>query len=917
MSALPASNSGLFRAFLLSYIWHMRSFLVTSILLVLASSMLWPQQPVSTGGAQNSPAMQGTLQADQMESAQGKHNGIAMSLAQCASQPYACMIQAPALYSLAEAQPFGGPAVNYYPPFVKGPSAADPVAGFLDMRYGVPQWTFNGARAISNRFMASPTFSMIAITSPGQGLSAHYPDALHLIATEYAGGRNLNEIYGDKTDVSNLYMKSYKYTQAQASGDIHQIVHCLGNGDCIGHAIDTITYGGPNTMGDEGNESMRFQVIEGGRVFSATLASMTAGSDGSLTLTTTSQVNNGFQGEGRLLIDLSHVYEGAAHGSYVASFSSTGGNEVVSCGGNCGWDSTFGNSMETRLTATIGNGTSTSNTFPQSNVTLQVASSTGFTAGNLACVWDNDYECEKITAVGSGTVTIAIDRLPHPSGAYVTTGGLAGYAIEFEADRVSPSNTNGVATMPDSTLNSTVRLAIPIMYNPRGNSLLLFEGGYTVPGGSGGYTGRAYSRMAGSGGSCSVTVRGGAVTSVSVNGGAGYLGVQAPPQLVLSGITYSAAPQVYVSGISGGALTAASIYSAGAGISGRPACTVVTSNPYDIYPAAKVTGVYNATEGAVDGTLTTEPFAGAVAVSDSLEEPHYFWQRMRGSNNVVGSYIPSLLNGNNAGHYISLVGVTQGNDAGLVLRNGSDPTLYRGYIAAASRPWTIGRGQEFAPYGVQLIGPFGAGLTMTTPPLGSPSGLSGALVVRCGTVGCANWTSTYNVIGVQGSGPNGDGLSYNPSTRAWVLTGSSFSLRTSGGEKAFAPSGGPTPRSETSGVAEASPAAAAFSELTDGPEVELATRQSAATNASLRLNRATSRRVLNITGLVSGASFTLILWPDAGAGEGLVLGSGCTWYLGTAQGYVPSTSLRLTAPSGGANILSALYDGANCFASLK
>jgi hypothetical protein len=713
-----------------------------------------------------------------------------MSLAQCASQTYACLIQAPALYAMTEAQPFGGAPLNFSN-LTAGPNSTQPVAGFLDLRYGVPQWIFNGAQAISNRFQASPTFSMNTIAGPGQGLSAHFAAALRLQNAAFAGGRNSSETYGDKTNFSTLEMRSYKYTEAQGGGDLIQSVNCIGNGDCVGHEIDTVTYGGPNTMRDEGNESMRFEAIEGGQVFGATLASMTAGSDGTLTLTTSSQVNNGFQGEGRLLIDLSQAYNGAAHGSYIALLTNNGSNEVVSCGGTCGWDSTYGTSIQTTLTATVSNGVSTTNTFPQSNAALQVASSAGFTVGNLACVWDNDYECERVTAVGTGSVTIAVDRLPHPSGAYVTTGGLTGYAIEFEADRVSPSNPNGVAPNPDSALVSTVRVAIPVMYNSSGNNLTIFEGGYSVPGAGGGYTGRAYTQMAGSGGSCSVTVSGGAVTAVSVSGGTGYLNPQSPPQLVLSGITYTTAPQVYVSGITGGALTAGSIYSAGAGIAGTPNCSVVTSNPYDLYPAAKVTGVYNAAAGVVDGTLTTEPFAGTVAVSDAMEEPHYFWQRTRGANNVVGAYIPSLQNASNLGFYTSLTGVPQGNDAGLLVNNASDPTLYRGYTAGAM-PWTIGRGQAYAPYGVELLGSFGSGLALTSPPLSSPSGSSGALVVNCGTPGCASWTSPYNVIGVQGNGASNDGLAYSPSTRAWVLSGSSLTLSATGGGNVPVFSGSPT-----------------------------------------------------------------------------------------------------------------------------
>ena len=501
------------------------------------------------GGALNLPVLEGMMNADQKQSPAGTgNNGIAQSIAQCASQTYACLIQAPALYALTEAQPFGGSATNYYPPLINGPTSSQATAGVLDMRYGVPQWIFNQSQAVSNRFLASPTFTMNNVSGPGQGLSAHYASALNLQSLIFAGGRNLYNSaagYGDKVNAQTLGISSYRYTQAQGGGDLAQAEMCLGNGDCVGHTLDTISYGGPNTASDEGNESTRFEAIEGGQVFGATLASKVSAGDGSMTMTTSAQANNGFQGEGRLLIDLSQGY----NAGYISSITAVGGNEVVTCAG-CNWDSTFGTSSQTTLSSVVGNGASPTNTFPQSNVVLSVASTTGFTAGNLACIWDYDYECEKITAVGGGTVTIATARLPHQAGAYVTTGGLAGFAIEFEADRVTPGNTNGVSTMPDSGLVSMVRDALPVMYNSSGNQLVFFQSGNGLPGAANGYSGRAYKQM-GSGGNVSLTVGGGVVTGCAASGGSGYLSSSQPPQVQISG-TYTSAPVVQVSGIAGG-----------------------------------------------------------------------------------------------------------------------------------------------------------------------------------------------------------------------------------------------------------------------------------------------------------------------------------------------------------------------------
>jgi hypothetical protein len=728
-------------------------------------------------GELNLPNLEGALYADQQQSpATTGNNGIGLSVAQCASMAYECSIVAPALYAMTEGQPFGGSPLSSTSLITSGPKSSQPTASFLDLRYGVPQWIFNQSQPVGNRFMAQPTFAMNNITGPGAGLSAHYANALALQSMAFANGRNF---YNDKANFSTLQLQSYKYTQAQGGGDIDQNVYCLGNGDCVGHTIDTIAYGGASTASDEGDESMRFEAIEGGQVFGATLASLTAASDGSTTLSTASQKYNGYQGEGRLLIDLTQKY----NGGYISSILSSGGNEIVSCTG-CSWDTTYGKSTQTKLTAAVANSGS-ANSFPQSNAVLPVASSSGFTVGKLACIFDFDYECERITAIGTGTVTIATDRLPHPAGAYVTTNGLAGYSIEFEADRVIPGSTNGVSTMPDSGLVSTIRSAIPIMYNVSGNQLAIFQGGNSLPGNNSGYTGRAYDSM-GSGGSVSLTISSGVLTGCTVSGGNGY-SINNPPQITISG-SWTSAPSAHISSTSSGTLSGCAVSSGGTGISSATA-SVAPFNPYDIYPTAKVTGVYNASTGAVDGTLYTEPLAGTFTVGDSIEEPHYFWQSIRGATNVVGSYIPSPTQAARTALSYDLDGVWQGSDTAVSMNNESSPTLYTNYPAGT--PWIAGRGQVYAPTGFSLSGVYNRGLYMNTPPFGYSNAAGAALTIGCGSIGCASWTSPYFVLGVGGNGSN-DGLSYNPSTRAWNFSGGSFSLSTSGGGNVPVVTGTPT-----------------------------------------------------------------------------------------------------------------------------
>jgi hypothetical protein len=115
----------------------------------------------------------------------------------------------------------------------------------------------------------------------------------------------------------------------------------------------------------------------------------------------------------------------------------------------------------------------------------------------------------------------------------------------------------------------------------------------------------------------------------------------------------------------------------------------------------------------------------------------------------------------------------------------------------------------------------------------------------------------------------------------------------------------------------AAAAPSTFSALTDGATVTLATAGAGLTNAILTLAHTISSRVLNVTGLIGGASFMVVLKQDSTGGAALSLGSGCTWYLGTNSGFVASTTPSLSATANGINILSATYDGSNCYANVR
>ena len=779
----------------------------SSYLTLAGGTLTGPLSGTSTSfsGALTSGSIEGAFQADQQQTPAGTgNNGIVNSIVDCLSQAFTCYIEAPALYSLSEAQPYGGFAVPYgIVANSLGPLATSPVSAIEDMRYGVPQWFFNssipwGGVSTSARNQMSPAFSTSAITVPG-GTGAHFGQALTLTSYAYAGYRNS---YLDKASPDLMQNYHYKWMQGQLAS-IGDSTLCMGNGDCLAESMNAISFGGPNATGDEGTESMRSETGEGGAVYYAQVATITPttftiGSNtytSAQTITTSAQVNPGYQGEGRILIDTAKKYNGAAHNNYVASISQ--GTGSVACGGSCDWDSTFGTSTSTTLSIAITNtepstgvtGVTGVNQFPYTNSVLTIGSTTNFTVGNLACVYDYDYECETISAVGTGTITLATLRLPHIAGATIVTGGLTGFGWEFEADQVASGNTV-VSGLPDSNIpsNSVVRQVVPILNNSSGNALTLFQGG-VANNVAYGPTTSALSSV-GAGITIAITVSSGVVTACTPSGGSGYAS-GAPPAIVFASTgSPSIAPSAHLATLSGGTFTTCVIDQAGVGVSGSATASAPTVNPYDIYPAAKVWQVYNAAatsahpnNGSVDGTLYTEPFTGAtgysLAVGDNIEQPHHYWQHVQAHRLGFGSIIPSIGKANSSGLSIAIYGKLTGQDAPLSISNSAGCALYMNCPIAPpgtawnknyGDPWTPGHGQLPAPDGISLVGSYSYGLNMYQPPLNAPGPYGQVIGAQCGAIGCANWNLPYKVVSLSGNG-NGYQSTFTPSTNAYTEAG--------------------------------------------------------------------------------------------------------------------------------------------------
>jgi hypothetical protein len=709
---------------------------------------------------------EGRLYADQMQSSSGSNNGIALSVQDCLSYSYACEILAPALYAQTEALPWGGFSAPLLAYSITGPKSSDPLGCVTDDRSGVPQLTCNQGvpYGTSQRLNMAPWGIVQQAITMGAGSSPHNIAAM-IRNTQWTGAYDFSTGYGNGSE-STITGLSLGVVGSTPAGTQGMVVNVSGGSPDDTTGILIGDYGSGTTLGqNEGTEPLRIRAGETGNVTQVTLHVVPVCGVTCLMSGTQTLGSPGGFGEELELTDLNQSYS-TGYITYIGP----GTNTVSGSGTN--WDSTFGTTTaSTTTTAVVGNPTST-NTFPQSNVTVPVTSSTGFTAGTACAFGAQDYkwDCFHITSVPDGT-HLVLDRVNYPiaSGSTLAQGGLTGYGFKMDADDVCASNYNGMGGGADSgvTPGACVHDVYPIVSNAAGNTLVLYVGGGQV-----GVTTRGYMFMAGSGGSASVTVSGGVVSACTATGGSGYLAtyeaglLQYPPQLVLAGITDTTAPVIRVTGITGGALNGCTVVSGGSGITGTPTVSVVTSNPYHIYPMAESLQNYNATTGAMDASaLLTTPWSRPAASGDVIQWEHYFNYKMNGI-----SYNSNAWNQGYHNQFVmNLSGYWGTNSYLMQISNAQDPSLYWG--SPLSAPYAIGRGQMGTPYGFFLNGAWRSGLTLGLPPFSSQA-LTGAVVVQCGS-SCSLWNQTYSMLTAQNANNSNkaeDILGYNPSTQTWTWT---------------------------------------------------------------------------------------------------------------------------------------------------
>jgi hypothetical protein len=630
-----------------------------------------------------------------------------------------------------------------------------------------------------------PSFTVMQTNNP-QGLNTWSAPGLEVNKAIFFGTRNFsNSVPNGEGQTANPGLQVVTTTFSPATTNaLSSFLWANSNGDHIGVYDSVVSRGGISAADNEGNEE-RFAHMEAQDVWQGKIQSITPQAGGTSPCTgpctvihaTPTQGWPGDLGDELPVVDITRAYSSG----YITSIS----QNTVTAGGGANWDGQYGvSNANTTIAAAISNPNgATSNTFPQTNYVVSVASAAGFVTGKTACVFDpsgTNWQCSNVTAVNgaNNTVTLAVVQQPQFAGSVIAQGGMTGMGFRMNIDCVGPTNMQGMTSADGGPVNN-ICPTYPIMYNTAGNGAVVINGNRA------GFTGhtRGYGQM-GSGGAVTVSLSGGQATSCSASGGSGYgswMGfgyLLNPPQLTYSVNSGGTPPTLEITTTgTGGSLTACTVINPGANLT-SVSVNVNPYNPYTVFPMARAVNVWNPTTGAVDGSSIAVEAGGAFSqfqTGDTIEQEHHYAMVFGGMMEHNFVYTPG--GGGVATTWNSLIGGAFGsNDYGAWMANTNQATLYANYPGGAT-PWIAGQGAMGTAYGYTVSGAWRNGFFMKMPPFSTTS-LTGALVVSCfdqtiNTSVCPKWTQPYNMLLAQnanGGSLGEDVLQYNIPTTTWSLT---------------------------------------------------------------------------------------------------------------------------------------------------
>ena len=578
----------------------------------------------------------------------------------------------------------------------------DQRGGAVDENYYNPQSPYQGYQ--TGRSM-TVTETTSAATQVVAGKGTLQSEAMTINENALAGGNNLYPLNVS----SNLpYFKStygatqtsgYSTTEGQHVLDTH-VQNCYGIGDCLIGSEFLLSSGGFRDNSDEGTHPKDLVIAEHSTVFRGTCASGCTTGSTQLRVAVTNDA--GTQGEGRFLINKTAgkvistgTLIGGSNGSPHASAQFTGTAFPVS-------------TFFTLATAAVPQAT---NMAPG---TISAAIGTGGVLGGystntaaapaasgIACLADANYDgsdnFETATyTVQDGTHLQLTLNKPHAAGATIAIGGLCGYGIEQTVD------TAGI-----------LRQVFPVIGSLSSTSL---------------YYAGLLTRIVG-------------MTATT----SGYANIQSPiTTLQRSGNTVTATVSgnlaqdlngltVTVAGVADASYngtfpittTAANQFTytqTGANSTSNGGTVSVVTGGFALYPMAEVLSVFNPATKSVDGGLTLAPNTVTWSAGDSVEEPHFFQNRVAADVTAVYQYLPRPTQPVAAG--VEYDGLNSAANQGWVISNNTPASAYYG-----------NGGTHIAPQvGIAVTGTWNSALNLQ-------AGETNGILVGCNSHGCNRWDS--------------------------------------------------------------------------------------------------------------------------------------------------------------------------------
>ena len=694
--------------------------------------------------------LEGMLYADQWQSSSGSNNGIAMSLQECASLPYACHVLAPALYSSVEQPAYdvwspsqlwfedrrsGGSLSYFHNPgnalyFPTAWPGTDSGSGGSVATGIYGQWDGHLSTYAANVSRRTLDVSNYDSTP---GFSADYPGGAATWATQRA--LSINQVMSGEGINDGILIGSMKF----------------GNGDHIGEYIYNQDVGGYTAYGDEAAKAFATQEDQVPYIYTGTCSS--GCTTGSTQITTTPVSNSKTQGAGRPLIDTTRGATACTVTNVaVGTFGTLSAVTVSGCAlpVSTAWGTT-----QTAVPVGGGPGVNPAPPFTISQTFNVVLTSGTVNTSTLFCIQSGPIDCGYPTVVGTASggvqsVTVPLRRY-HPSGTPWFQGGAAEDGLEFTGwtQTVSGNTMRYLWFVLGSTASNVLQV-----YNPQPAPATISIA--------------LSNQMTGSINLSGLSSSGTTVTAAYV-----------PTGSTLSGATDYINTTFMIAGASDSALNApctnviwtgsTALTCTIAGLSGTHTSSTATASlglsGANVWPMAIVTDVQNesATPPQIDGTLALTPNNIVIASGDSLAEEQIIAAKFQSQTNLDNATNPYAV-------YNGFLQYLQGTAA---QGGGGSGASNAGFIYFNENPdsYYLGLGGMWTPPNFfNINGSYNHGLNFTEGP--SPSG-SPLVSVSLTATQEADPNYSFPVLQVLNTaGPGGyAALSFQPRTNTFMPSG--------------------------------------------------------------------------------------------------------------------------------------------------